>query len=170
MEGTTFEQFTLLVKGMKSIYTSENFLPDRYSVEMWHTLLKEIPYEMLAQAVKEYMLTEKFPPTPADIIQRVRKTVVKELNEEEAWALVRKAICNGNYHAQEEYDKLPKIVQKAVGSPDNIRNWAQTDLRSLDTVIASNFARVYKSELEQSAKTISNQLALGQMSNLQIEG
>lgn len=145
------------------------------TVDVWTMLLSDFSNEEITLSLKKYIMTDTsgFAPVISQLIagtKTMESINANVLNETEAWALVRKAICNGNYHAQEEFDKLPKIVQKAVGSPDNIRNWAQTDLKSLDTVIASNFTRVYKSELEQSAKTISNQLALGQMSNLQIEG
>lgn len=42
----------------------------------------------------------------------------KQLNELEAWSLVEKAIRNSIYNSQEEFSKLPPLVQKAVGSPN----------------------------------------------------
>ena len=62
----------------------------------------------------------------------------------EAWALVSRALRNGYYGANEEFEKLPPLVQKAVGSPGNLRNWAQTDAKSIENVIQSNFMRAYK--------------------------
>ena len=69
----------------------------------------------------------------------------------EAWSLVRRAIQNSLYHADEEYSKLPPIVQKAVGSPDNLRGWAAMDAATVSSVTASNFIRTYSSEVEQAA-------------------
>lgn len=48
----------------------------------------------------------------------------KQLNELEAWSLVEKAIRNSIYNSQEEFSKLPPLVQKAVGSPNVLRLWA----------------------------------------------
>jgi hypothetical protein len=62
----------------------------------------------------------------------------------QAWALVSKALKNGTYGAQEEFDKLPPTVQKAVGSPSQLRNWAVTDEESIENVIQSNFMRTYR--------------------------
>ena len=67
-----------------------------------------------------------------------------ELNEMEAWALVSRAIKNGNYGAEEEYAKLPPDIQKAVGDPANLRNWAMADMPSVETVIQSNFMRPFR--------------------------
>ena len=61
----------------------------------------------------------------------------------EAWSLVSKALRNGYYGAAEEFNNLPPLVQKAVGSPDNLRNWSQTDVKAIETVIQSNFMRSY---------------------------
>ena len=58
--------------------------------------------------------------------------------------LVSRALRNGYYGAVEEFNKLPPLVQKAVGSPDNLRNWALTDINSIENVVQSNFMRTYR--------------------------
>lgn len=67
-----------------------------------------------------------------------------ELTESEAWALVARACRRGYYNAQEEYDKLPPVVQAAVGSPNQIRAWSMIDEDEFQTVVASNFMRSYR--------------------------
>ena len=67
----------------------------------------------------------------------------------EAWALVSRAIQNGQNGAEEEFAKLPEIVQKAVGSPSLLRSWATTDERSIENVVQSNFMRTYRAELSR---------------------
>ena len=66
------------------------------------------------------------------------------MGEVEAWALVSKACRNGYYHAEEEFNKLPKTVQTTIGSPRMIREWSTLDESTLESVIASNFMRAYK--------------------------
>lgn len=63
----TFNEFRILTKAMKAVYTSPNFLPDTYAVKLWYQMLKDIQYEQATVAIQEYMLTNKFPPTIADI-------------------------------------------------------------------------------------------------------
>lgn len=88
-----------------------------------------------------------YPPTPADIIMCVSKQDPEQdyLPEEEAWQLVARACANGNYGWNEEFQKLPKVVQGAVGSPYNIHDWAAVDIADFQTVIHSNFLRSYRS-------------------------
>ena len=72
-----------------------------------------------------------------------------ELSEGQAWALVEKATRNGGYGYKEEFDKLPPIVQKAVGSPSQIHEWAMMDSDTVKSVVASNFMRSYKIMLKR---------------------
>lgn len=146
----TRDEFKILVKGMKAAYTTPSFIPDKDAFEIWYGLLSDIPYEVASAATKSYMMTETKIPAPADIRNKAMMlSKNNELNEIEAWTLVSKALRNGYYGAEEEFVKLPPIVQKAVGSPEQIRLWARTDDKSIETVISSNFMRTYKAEVKR---------------------
>lgn len=139
----TRDEFKILVKGMKAVYTAPSFIPDKDAFEIWYGLLNDLPYDVANAAIQSYMMTETKLPVPADIRKKSQMfTNTTELNELEAWSLVSKALSNGCYGADEEFSKLPPLVQKAVGSPANIREWAQLDFKAL-SVIQSNFVRVY---------------------------
>ena len=43
------------------------------------------------------------------------------------------------------FSRLPPTVQEAVGNPDNLRNWATSDYKAIETVIQSNFIKTYRS-------------------------
>lgn len=66
----------------------------------------------------------------------------------EAWALVSNAIRNSTYNSVDEYAKLPPVVQKAVGLPDQLRIWAM-DENYNEEVVMSQFQRSYRSELKR---------------------
>lgn len=68
-----------------------------------------------------------------------------ELNEMAAWEMVQKAIRNSGYHAEEEFEKLPEIVQKSVVSPSQLKEWALTENLNVE-VVSSNFMRTYRVE------------------------
>ena len=67
----------------------------------------------------------------------------------EAWSLVSKAIRNSSYNSVEEFVKLPLLVQRAVGTPDNLRNWAVSDCQTIESVIQSNFLRTYRTVVKR---------------------
>lgn len=144
--GMTLNEFFVLVKGMKAVYTDPKFLPDKDAAKVWYGLLKDLPYSVASAAVKKYMMQEKYPPTIADI-RRIAADIADPdrhgMPELEAWSMVRRAIRNGSYSAEDEYSKLPGAVQKAVGSAGQLRAWA-LDEDFNDAVASSNFMRSYR--------------------------
>ena len=146
----TRDEFKILVKGMKAGFTSPSFIPDKDAFDVWYGLLNDLPYKVANAAIQSYMMTETKIPTPADIRKKAQAFIKSdELNEIEAWTLVSKAIRNGYYGAEKEFEKLPPIVQKSVGSPEQLRMWATTDSKSIETVVASNFMKTYKTEVQR---------------------
>ena len=128
-------------------------------VNLWAAMFADEPADLVAVAVKGYIATDAkgFPPH----IGAIKTAIVKlrepdELTEFEAWGLVERAIRNGIYGAVEEFQKLPEIVQRLVGSPNQLKEWAMMDAEAVSSVIASNFQRSYKVR----AKNEREQLAL----------
>lgn len=132
---------------VKSAYP--NWKPDNitFTINLWATFLKKYEYKTVESALVSYIETDKtgFAPSIGQIIDKIYiPEDAKELNDMEAWALVSKALRNGYYGADEEFSKLPELVKEAVGTPSNLRNWAMSDNRSVETVIQSNFIKVYQ--------------------------
>ena len=178
----TREEWAVLVKAMKAVYTSPSFLPDQYAFDTWYGLLKDLDYKLLSFGLKKYMQTEWKEPSIAALRQCTQSLVSQstELNETEAWEKVSRAIRNSEYHAEEEFARLPELIQKAVSSPGQLREWAlseNVDGRWL-SVVQSNFQRTYRAEVqrEQERRKLSPDLLkimdaarLGGVENCQIE-
>lgn len=146
----TREEFKLIVKGMKAIYTKPEFIPDQDAFNVWYMLLADLDYKSASIATQMHMRSSTFEPKPADIIEQYNKLVKREeLTEMEAWSLVSKALRNGINGAEEEFNKLPPLTQKAVGSPSQLRNWATSDEGSIESVVQSNFMRTYRTECKR---------------------
>lgn len=146
----TREEFKLIVKGMKAIYTKTDFIPDQDAFNVWYMLLADLDYKSASIATQMHMRSSTFEPKPADIIEQYNKLVkCEELTEMEAWSLVSKALRNGINGAEEEFNKLPPLTQKAVGSPSQLRNWATSDEASIESVVQSNFMRTYRTECKR---------------------
>lgn len=128
-----------------------NYKPNNLSetVDVWHTMLSDYDYNLVSMALKSYILsdTSGFAPAIGQIVAKMHAiTQPQELNEMEAWSLVSKAIRNSIYNAADEYAKLPPIVQKAVGLPSQLMQWAIDDNYN-ESVVSSNFMRCYRIEL-----------------------
>ena len=146
----TEAQFIPLAKGMKAVYADPKFLADKDAIMVWYALLKDLDYTAVSKAITEIMRTSKFPPTVADITERIHKNATaEELSEMEAWDLVRRAIRNSIYHSEEEFDRLPDTVKKAIGSAANLREMATMDEDTVESVQQSHFVRSFRAITER---------------------
>ena len=59
-----------------------------------------------------------------------------------------RALQNSTYHEVESYNKLPLIIQKAVGSPNNLHIIA-TDENFNEEVVKSNFLNMYRTAVKR---------------------
>lgn len=116
-------------------------------VDLWSSMFDQEPAQLVAMAVKAHIANDKngYPPH----IGAIKEAIVKlrtpeEMTEQEAWGLVLKALRNGIYGAQKEFDALPPLVQRLVGSPTQLKEWAMMDGDAVNSVVASNFQRSYK--------------------------
>ena len=116
------------------------------AVNLWADLFANDPPALVYAAVKTIIVSGgAFPPSIGEIKNKMQDlSAPAALSETEAWALVSKAVRNGIYGYREEYDKLPPVVQKAVGTPNQLREWAILDGGELKTVVASNFMRSFR--------------------------
>lgn len=115
--------------------------------DLWTEFFAEDDAGLVGAAVKSIILTDEreFAPKVGTIKEKMRQlTNPDELTEAGAWALIAKAAQNGIYGAAEEFAKLPPTLQKLVGNPGQLREWAMMDSGSLHSVVASNIQRAYR--------------------------
>jgi hypothetical protein len=112
-------------------------------IDLWSTMFSDESPKIVVEAVKALMCTLVYPPTIADVKQKIALiTQPVTMTEMEAWQQVRRAISF--YSAGEKFDALPPMLQRLVGSPGQLREWAQMEADVVDSVIQSNFMRSYK--------------------------
>lgn len=124
------------------------------TIRMWTECLADLSYEQVSTAVKAFAMTDTkgFAPSIGQIRAKVASGYESSImNEAQAWNMVYNALCNSNYHANEEYNKLPEEIRRAVGGPDQLREWAMMDFDSI-TVAESNFKRTYRAIAEKRAE------------------
>lgn len=119
----------------------------REMIDLWAEMFADDDAGLVGAAVKSIIVAgnREFAPNVGAIKEQMRKLTAKdEMTEAEAWAKIKRAISNGLYGAKEEFDRLPRLCKKLVGSPSQIRDWAGLDSEELNTVVASNIQRAYR--------------------------
>lgn len=147
----TREETTKIIYMIKSTYpkTYERFNENDFKsmLDMWAFCFEDYDYRRISLALKAYITssTTGFPPVPGQLVQLATQTAPKDdLTSNEAWGLVYKAICNSNYNSEEEFEKLPELCQKAIGSAANLRELAAMDSNTVISVEGSHFKRNYE--------------------------
>lgn len=141
----TAKMMAVLKTAYPRYYAGKSESEQREAWNLWHMMLGEYEYGVVAAAVKALIATLKYPPTIADVTEKIRMLTVPEgMDESEAWNYVRKAVRNSLYNAGEEFDKLPEECRAVVCAPEQLRAWAMLDEDEFNTVVASNFKRSYR--------------------------
>lgn len=112
----TKDEFKILAKGMKAVYTQPTFLPDSDSLNIWFSLLQDLDYMVAQAAIQKYMLTNKFAPTIADIRELATSVQVGEKPLwSDGWEEVLRAIRKyGSYRESEALESMTETTRAAV--------------------------------------------------------
>ena len=121
----------------------------KLKTELWEKEFEADDPNAVFAAVRTLMRSgREFAPTSGQIREKMTEfSEINTLDEQQAWALVSKACTNGYYGYKTEFEKLPPIVQKAVGRAEQLKDRATIDIDTLQTVIASNFMRSYRTAI-----------------------
>lgn len=101
-------------------------------VLVWQKVFADIPFQEVQQAVLAFISTDtsgKFMPTPGMIRESVSKlrSDTSDITADEAWDLIMKAVRRSILYSVEEFEKLPEICRKLVGSPMQLKEWAMSE-------------------------------------------
>lgn len=119
--------------------------------KLWEIQFKDYDYKLVMNAVNTIISTDlnDFMPTIARIKEVCRNLAnPNQMSEVEAWQCVKNALSNSIYNSKEEFNKLPTICQKIVGSPRQLREWCMLDINETDTVVHSNFLKAFRGAVE----------------------
>lgn len=139
----TFNEFKVLAKGMKAVYTAATFLPDEDSIKIWYRLLQDIPYEVANIAIQRHMMTNKFPPTVADLREQVAQMMDGDLTADWAagWAQVTRAIgAYGMWNPDAAIENMDAITRECVKR----LGWKELCMSENPTADRANFRMIYE--------------------------
>lgn len=150
----TEKEVRQLLAMTQAVYPNYNPPSREAAVNAWLMCLSEYDNNVVMAAFKAYMTTNTsgFAPVPGQLIEILQSlTQPQELNELEAWSLVRQALKDCNYNSEQEFAKLPTTIQKTVGTPQQLRIWA-SDTEFNENVVSSNFIKTYRAEVKRATE------------------
>lgn len=138
-----------IIGAMISSYPNYKPTDMALTVDTWTQMLSDYDYPVICKALQKYILSDKtgFAPSIGQVIGMIDAPSSNEPLE--AWDKVRKAIQNSMYNSEEEYAKLPVECQKAIGSASNLKEMAQMDWETVESVEQSHFIRSYQSVVKR---------------------
>lgn len=135
---------TLLKTAYPRYYKDTSKTEAQNTILLYQTMFEDDDLELVLIAIKELINTFQYPPTIADIKNKMYS--LKHLNDIDTdnsslWNIFAKACSHSAYNSKEEYDKLPRILQKFAGSPERLFNYSQLQTSEFETVIKGQFLK-----------------------------
>lgn len=131
-------------------------------VDLWTEMFKDEPAQVVAVAVKAHIASDSkgFPPHIGAIKDAIAKLKQPDqMTALEAWEHVRKAMrgasmspssctyingeTDGKTSAERNFEGMPELVQRVVGNPGQLAQWADMDAEVVNSVVSSNFQRSF---------------------------
>ena len=148
---TSLEDFKTIMRGLIAAYPRDNFIPNEFTFNLWFKALQDLDYVTLSKAAQAYMMTEKFPPTIADI-RRLACDMVLPADEiaAEEWQRLMKALGQaGRPDAVEYWKSLPESTREIVGGFSEFREWSMLPFTDLMTVQRPMFIKRFEEMARQ---------------------
>lgn len=157
----TAQIITLLAGNYESIANKSKVQQDMM-LTTWYECLNDLDYNLVLQAVKKTIIESQYPPT----IHEIRKNAIEMINPStsktaiEAWNEAYLMICNGLYMTEEQFKLASPEIQKFFGSVRQVKELAQTDLDTVNTVTKGQFLKQYEIiiDREKENKLLPNQM------------
>lgn len=145
-------------------------------VSLWTQMFADEPVELVATAVKAHIAsdTKGFPPHIGAVKEAITKLVRSpelDMSELEAWNAVRRAIRGASMDessrrftgdgldprpsAVVNFEALPEILQRLVGTPQQLAEWERLPDDEINTIIQSNFMRSFRARVHHEREMLS---------------
>lgn len=151
------QDFRTIVRALSAAYPRDNFIPDEYSFNLWYTRLQDIPYLTLKHAADNYIMTNRYAPTIADMRTYAQDIdVAFDMLAAQAWDQLLRAL-RMSYAPESEHvwNDLPEITKQCVGGYATFRAWGNTDTASLESVQRPMFVKRFEVYQSRERKELS---------------
>lgn len=151
------QDFRTIVRALSAAYPRDNFIPDEYSFNLWYTRLQDIPYLTLKRAADNYIMTNRYAPTIADMRTYAQDMdVAFDMLAAQAWdQLLRALRMSYAPESEQVWNDLPEITKQCVGGYATFRTWGNTDTASLESVQRPMFVKRFEVYQSRERKELS---------------
>lgn len=146
----TREEFAKFVVPMRSYFPTNNPFTDKYAMELWYDALNDIDYKVICVALKKWVMTNKFPPTIADLrgmAAEVTGNVTPSYGE--AWETLRKKIGKFGYMREEEAMEELKGIDEILWKTTKAIGWQKICVSDNQEADRANFRMIYEQEAKR---------------------
>ena len=117
-------------------------------LDLWAETFAMEDVNIVKVALLELISTHTgFPPDIAAVKSKIKDFVsvaTGEPTDAELWQMLKRAASRGYYGAEAEFEKLPRVLQRFVGSPATIREYSMIDSDTFNTVVHGQFLKQIK--------------------------
>ena len=152
---TSLNDFRTIMRGLIAAYPRDNFIPNEFTFNLWYKTLHDLDYVTLNKAAQSYIMSNKFPPTIADI-RRLACDMILPADEiaAEEWNRLMKALGqSGRPDAVEYWRALPEVTREIVGGFSEFREWSLLPVTDLMTVHRPMFIKRFEERTKQKRLT-----------------
>lgn len=111
------------------------------TMALYYEMFGQYPTEIVIYALKNYISENEYAPTIAGLTKQIQLLTRNDDTAADLWNKVLRAMQNGLYGYKEEFDKLPPATQRWVGRPEALREFAQMDSHTVNTVTRGEFLK-----------------------------
>ena len=157
------ELIDLLMDEYPNSYAKMTDMGLKKKIALWYDIFRNYDTKLVMDAVKKYIATNNtgFPPVPGNITELYYEFMDHDdITDEEAWNMMHAVISDGIYNADEGFNNLPEAMQKALCSPDLIRNYAMYTPRDTQYAKRDIMEAYKKAKAQEKSQRINNMLAI----------
>ena len=151
------EDFRQIIHVLTAAYPNSKLIPDEFTFNLWYTRLQDIPYLTLKRAANNYIMTNRYAPTIADMRTYAQDMdVAFDMLAAQAWdQLLRALRMSYAPESEQVWKELPEITKQCVGGYSTFRAWGNTDTASLESVQRPMFIKRYEVYQSRERKELS---------------
>jgi hypothetical protein len=150
------QEFGVFAAAVRTYYPKEQILPNQQAMELWYRELQDIPFNVAEATLRQWVATNKWSPSIADIREGAATVVYGSIKEwGEAWEEVLTSVRRfGLYNQEKALNSLDQMTRTAA-ERTGFRNICLSENIATER---ANFRMIYES-LQMREKT-NQQIAL----------
>lgn len=111
------------------------------AILLWKNRFKDTNPSLLKIAVESLIDTSEFPPTIAEVKNKIYELTTNDITAIDYWNELEKATRNCLYREQEVFENLSEPVKRFLGSPSQLKEFALGDKHTFNTVTKGQFLK-----------------------------